>query len=1404
MSTEPNPLSYWLPFTTITGGYFPSLYEYRQYRLVPPNNPETCEREGNPCDPVTGNKSQVEQDIVFGRSGNLNFTRFYNSLGDHNTSGSLAPGWRHAYSRRLNQGLSNNKITPDSIQSQNYASPSAACTQGWNDIKYQMWGGSLATSGVVEYTGNLLCRVRVANKTVAYLTIYVPLDVVPAIDIPLAALQPLPTDKVVTLTRSNGAIYYFENINGQWIEPFSPKVSLVLDSNGWLFTDADNTQERYDNGGKLLSITDMKGEAQTLSYNTDGLLSRVEISTGEFIQLGYNTSEKISTVTDHTGLTWTYRYGVTGNLEYVDTPDGSTKQYHYEAPNFNSGLTGITDENGDRYATWQYDEQRRAILSEHAGGVERVIFAYNSDGTTTVTDALGGSRTYTFDVVNGARKVVNIAGVSCKTCPNGNLKNRTYDINGNFNVVTDWNSTLTDYDYDLTRNLETKRIEAKGTAQQRTITTQWHSSYRLPTQIAAPLKRTTYSYDANGQLLSKTEQATTDANGSFGLPAKPVGVPHIWSYSYNAKRQIATIVGPCTDVNDITRYVHDPVNGNLISVTNALNHATQITRHDASGRPLRTVDANGLVTQISYTPRGWTDLIKVGTDTVYETTDLDYDGVGQLIKATLADGSYLNYSYDAAHRLTDISDAQGNTIHYTLDLMGNRTATAVTDPNGTLKRTHRNVYNSLNQLSQSLGADKGPDTQTTHYDEYDANGNLKKQRDAQGNITQYGYDAFNRLTTTLDALNGTTAYSYDGQGNLSRVTDPRGNITTYLYDGLGNLTQLISPDTGTTHYTAFDAAGNLRSQTDAKGQTTQYQYDALNRLTQITYADSSTTVYSYDQGSNSTGRLSTITDPSGSLSYQYDLHGRITNKTQTSGAFNLAIAYRYNSAGQLDQITYPSGDAIGYSYTNGKLTAISRNGQPLLSNISVDPFGPVTGWRWGNSTAALYQEVRRVYDLDGQLSSYTLAGTTQQLNYANSGNLTTIADIGNPANNQSYGYDPLNRLTSASGPQGSQSYGYDANGNRLSATANINGNISSDNYTHPASNNRLQSISGANANSYGHDNNGNRINDGLHSYGYDARNRLTTVDASIRYSHNGLGQRTRKTVPAINTSNTNAGDANGDGTINAQDYSTILNQILGTPASHNADCNQDGQVNVQDLVCINIKINPSLQISASTTHFAYDEQGQLIGEYDQNGTPIQETIYLGNLPIAVIKQGSLYRLYADHLNTPRAIADTSNKVVWRWQSDAFGTTAANEDVDGDGTKFNYNLRFPGQYLDQETGLHYNYFRDYDPGTGRYVQSDPIGIDGGLNTYLYANANPLSYVDPEGKSAVIWGAPIVIGGGFTWYKFQKFNACVEACEATNEQCQDGNTRQNLNCRTDCFWQIMGKKKLIKPPVVPNGD
>ena len=111
------------------------------------------------------------------------------------------------------------------------------------------------------------------------------------------------------------------------------------------------------------------------------------------------------------------------------------------------------------------------------------------------------------------------------------------------------------------------------------------------------------------------------------------------------------------------------------------------------------------------------------------------------------------------------------------------------------------------------------------------------------------------------------------------------------------------------------------------------------------------------------------------------------------------------------------------------------------------------------------------------------------------------------------------------------------------------------------------------------------------------------------------------------------------------------------------------------------------------------------------GTALNETVYLEDQPVGVLKASAIYYVHTDHLNTPRAISDTSNTVIWRWDSDPFGTTAANEDPDTNGVTFTYILRFPGQYYDQESGLNYNYFREYDPVTGRYIESDPIGLAG---------------------------------------------------------------------------------------------
>ena len=148
-----------------------------------------------------------------------------------------------------------------------------------------------------------------------------------------------------------------------------------------------------------------------------------------------------------------------------------------------------------------------------------------------------------------------------------------------------------------------------------------------------------------------------------------------------------------------------------------------------------------------------------------------------------------------------------------------------------------------------------------------------------------------------------------------------------------------------------------------------------------------------------------------------------------------------------------------------------------------------------------------------------------------------------------------------------------------------------------------------------------------------------------------------------------------------------------------------------------IKLLPDLQGSSNTTR--------------------QETIWLGDTPVAVVKpdpvtqQPNIYFIEADHLNTPRVILNSAHTPIWRWDSDAFGQGQPDEDPDSDGQSFEYNLRFPGQYYDRETGLHYNYYRDYEPGVGRYIESDPIGLKGGTNTFAYANQNPLVYIDSLG-------------------------------------------------------------------------
>ena len=497
------------------------------------------------------------------------------------------------------------------------------------------------------------------------------------------------------------------------------------------------------------------------------------------------------------------------------------------------------------------------------------------------------------------------------------------------------------------------------------------------------------------------------------------------------------------------------------------------------------------------------------------------------------------------------------------------------------------------------------------------------------------------------------------------MLDPRALKTTYNWNGLDNQTALASPDTGATTRT-FDDAGNVTSSTDARGNKTVYRYDALSRRTKAIFADGTTTVWQYDQGSNGIGRLSKITDVTGSTKFSYDANGHVTQKIQVIGAVTLTTAYGYDAGGRLASITYPSGAQVAYAYDGaGRVSSVTANGQPLATGVTYQPFGMATGWTAGNG--ASYQ---RTVDLDGRITGLALpASDTIALAYDAASRITGLTETGLPA--QSFGYDALDRLTGyASGPA-TQTYTYDANGNRAGFTSNdgITPPVSQA-YNIDTASNRLLGINGGSDGSFTYDASGNMLSYSTlfagYSFTYDARNRMA-----------------ESFVGAI-----------------------------GTPVLINGLGQRVGIV-----------------ISADPYTFAYDEAGHLTGKYDANSAANnQEIVWVGDLPVAVFASAGTYYVAPDHLGAPHQITDGSANVAWLWDHDPFG----NGDPTG---SFAYDLRFPGQFYDQANKMHYNYFRDYDPRTGRYIESDSIGLAGGINTYAYVGGNPVNYIDSLGAAPI---------------------------------------------------------------------
>ena len=974
--------------------------------------------------------------------------------------------------------------------------------------------------------------------------------------------------------------------------------------------------------------------------------------------------------------------------------NGNTWIYGYTG----SLPTTFTDpENRTITRTWVGNGELASLRYADGTGVD---YKYEYDSSKTLF--------YKQERTTGGRVTeswINPEGEVVRQDLNGkNLKTLVTDTYARTRTETDARGLATVREYDQWDNI-TKITYPDGA----TITTTYDPVFSQPTQKTDERGIITkYEYDTKGNLLKFTE--------AFGLPEQ-----RITEYTYDAygNRLTQKRLGDTQTQEALTRYEYDNY-GNVTAIVDPENYRSEFT-YSAMGNSLIKKDARGKLWTKTYDNRG---RITSETDPLSHTTRYEYDKSGLPIK-----------TIDAATNESVLSyDQRGNII-------------TATDPNGGVSRFEYDTHNQI-----VIRIDQAGKFQTT---EYDLDGRPVRHSDGNGNTLQYiygdeasglnnllikviyptfnqelKYDVRNRVTEVTDVLDSSTRYTtqfgFDAGGIRTRITDKENKTTTNVYDALGRLTQITDPLAGVTTQT-YDNRDNLIALKDPKDQTHHFEYDRRNLQTReirplgqsITYtytaigqpetrtdAKGQRKLYIYDDAARKTGESHYLTvdttTPAKTISYSYNDLGTLTNwndgvvsggtnydnrqlqkigETVNYGAFSLGYSYGYGANGLKQSFTGPDNVTINYTYDN--------NNQ--LSSIAL-PTGSLTinAYNWTEpAQITLPGGTTRTQSYDPllRLTGINVKDPAQNniLNYAYTYDKSDNVKTKNTEQgNYDYDYDDLYRLKQATNPSplATEAYTYDAVGNRLT-DSNILGAWAYN------ENNQLTAHGNA---TFGYDTNGNMITktEGniTTTFVYDTNDRLIEV---------------RHTDIAANTTTTLATYA----------YDPFGRRLWK-------------------------------EISGARTYFFYSDEG-LIAEADNAGVLTKNYGYIPNSywstdPV-YLKQGSNYFFYQnDHLGTSQKLTASDGAIVWSAKAQAFGHALVDN-----ASSITNNLRFAGQYFDSETGLLYNWNRYYDPGLGGYVQSDPIGLNGGLNIYAYVEGNPVNLIDPEGLASTCYSQGPNCGG-----------------------------------------------------------
>ena len=1119
-----------------------------------------------------------------------------------------------------------------------------------------------------------------------------------------------------------------------------------------------------DDEGRVIGVKDHHGEQLvTLTYTGANLISIRDYS-GREVKYEY-TGARLSAVIDVLGERWQYHYDANGLAGYTDPlnqrttyvlgkkdsvqemrlPDGRWTKYSYGyEQNSEEFYVRQSDQSGLVKEKW-YDRLGQLVRQQEAGETQLTRSYLLSDGSGDVGKIAeayrltGRSLAVTREISQRQGRAPSpYVAQMIEQDAHGNRTTTEYNKYSQVIRVQYADGSEIKKSYDPATNRVSEQINERGIKAQYRYDGKGNL-IQLTEAAGTPDEAiTTYGYNALGQLAEQNSPASGDT------PAAK------WQYQYDGKGNRSKIIDP---LSFETTYTHDAL-GKVLTLTNALNKVW-ISSYDAAGNLISLT--NPLKQTLTYHYDELGRRIRTIAPNNAELS-IEYN-VGSLPKSiTDALGSRINYEYDINQRLLRVVDPLGNSQERSYDSSGRLLLEVDAAENRILYNYDKERLSSVDYPSylESYGYDSRQrvKTITKEYQENSlaqkrvrefrhlATGDIEQWFDESGNPESRKYNARGQVVENLDAEGGVTRLAYDARGNLIQIVDPEGQVTKYQYDvrdlmlsevKLGSVGALRSE----WRYT-YNALGYLQKTVTPEGVISLFAYDDINRLIELRHFSGwasfesglaeNVTSYSYTD----TGRLQVYEDKGSKAVYQYDDVGRVIEITLTyktaNPVFSKTIAYSYDANGRKETYSNPEQQTYTYSYSaHGQLNGLSIPGEGSIS---------LQNFNWLQPQSILYpggSSLQIVHDGLLRYSSRTLRDQGGSLiqshgyQYDAVGNITAIDTQGGA---QQYGYDKLYRLTEAKYPEGdsraNEAYAYDGVGNRLDAKVSKE-ELDIGQWQYNA-HNQLVSHDGI---GYRYNADGHLIEKGALQgdnsliqsgaidhwrYQYDSRERLVEVQKNgqplVKYAYNPLGQRISKTL---------------------------------------AESNQ-------------------------ITYYLYSEEG-LVGEYDEQGNLKQEYAYDPTKPWMSQPlftraqrndndQWAVSYFGTSHLGTPEVAFEKSGEVTWRAKAQAFGETSVSLNT------IDNALRFPGQYFDSETGLNYNFFRDYSPSLGRYLQRDPIGLQGGLNDYGYAYQEPVANMDPDGRFVMVIPLYYLVVGaagvaGLTCVATDCGQAAYNAAVAANE-------------------------------------